>query len=256
MSYAMTKKSDAGCALERERRLLDEALQKLRRAEREVATKKPTGRLIFGLDLTGSREHNLAAARVATKAMFAALDGIGTIAVKLIYYRGTDECRASKWHQDPEILCRSMLGLSCEAGRTQIARMLRAALGEEKELGGIIFVGDQCEDSRDELLHLAQELGERNIPLFVFHECADADRRSLNTKPIFKRMAEASHGVYVEFKPDSGTVLRELLSTVAAFSAAGAPALERVATPTTFEARELRKVLALGDGGNGRRLKV
>jgi hypothetical protein len=255
MSYAVTKKTDADCALERERRLLSEALQKLNLAERELAAKSPTGHLIFGLDLTGSRQPNLAAARIATKAMFAALEGIGKIAVKLIYYRGTDECRASKWYQDPEILCRSMLGLSCEVGETQIARLLGAALHEEQELEAVVFIGDHCEDDADRLMQLAHKLGRKSIPLFVFHECADDDYRSLKAKPVFKRMAKASGGRYVEFRRSSGAVLKEILSSVAAFSAGGTKALERLPTPQTPEARGLRESLLLSSGSDLKRLK-
>jgi hypothetical protein len=68
----------------------------------------------------------------------------------------------------------------------------------------------------------------------------------LKAKPIFKRLAEQGGGVYVEFKPDSGTVLKELLSGVAAFSTAGVEGIERMEMPTTSEARQLRRRLLLG----------
>jgi aspartate oxidase len=115
-----------------------------------------------------------------------------------------------------------------------------------------VFVGDHCEDEEDELVQLAGKLREKQIPLFMFHECADYDERSLLAKPVFRRMAEMTGGVYVEFKPDSGDVLRELLPTVAAFSAAGAEGVERIAMPVTPEARQLRSRLLLSSGDNGR----
>jgi hypothetical protein len=171
------------------------------------------------------------------------------VAVKLIYYRGIKECRESKWYDDPEILSQSMRRLSCESGGTQIARLLRLALGEKETVSGVVFVGDHCEDDPGVLFELAQALGRKSVPLFVFHECADHDQWSLEAKPVFRRLAEASGGVYVEFKPDSGAVLKELLSGLAAFSVAGVEGIERMAPPTTSEGRQLRGRLLLGQGG-------
>jgi len=256
MSKAIEKLRDGGKALEAERRLMNEALKRLGRnrlqsgAESRPLERRAAARLIFGLDLTQSREASLAQARIATAAMFGAIRAIGRIAMKLVYYRGTQECRESQWCADAEILCRSMLGLSCEAGATQIARLLRRVLAMEETLSGVVFVGDHCEDNADELVALGQKLRDRAIPLFVFHECADHDQRSLEAKPLFRRIAELSGGVYVEFKPDSGEVLRELLSGVAAFSAAGAKGVERLALPRTTEARDLRGRLLLGPAGD------
>jgi hypothetical protein len=64
-------------------------------------------------------------------------------------------------------------------------------------------------------------------------------------------MAETSGGIYDEFKPDSGAVLREMLLNVA-FSAAGAEGVRQVPSPKTSEARQLRRRLLLGPGGKGR----
>lgn len=242
-------------ALDVERRLMNEALARLSQAAKKEdprrrvdrVAKDPAGRLIFGLDLTGSRQHSLKQARIATTAMFDAVKSIGAVAVKLVYYRGTDVCRASTWHDDPGVLSETMHRLSCETGVSQIARLLRFTLAEKERLSGLVFVGDHCEDDPQELRQLAQMLGQKSIPLFMFHECADHDERSLEAKPVFKFMASASGGVYCEFKPDSGAVLGELLSSVAAFSAAGVEGVKLAAPPRTPEARHLHgRLLLLG----------
>jgi hypothetical protein len=246
--------SPGGMSPERQR--MNEALARLgsvdvkeeRRGTLPVMSTKP-GRLIVALDLTGSREHSLRQARIATAAMFDTLKAFGAVAVRLIYYRGTDECRSSDWHTDPDILCNAMRRLSCEVGETQIARVLRLTLAEREKVCGVVFVGDHCEDDPGELRELAQNLGQRRMPLFVFHECADHDERSLQAKPVFKRMAEASGGVYVEFKPDSGAVLREMLLNVGVLAAAGVEGVHRVALPQTLEARRLQERLLLLPSG-------
>jgi hypothetical protein len=223
-------------ALDAERRRMNAALTEVREA-RAAGDK---GRLVFVLDLTGSREHSLKQARIATAAMFDATQRIGAVAVKLIYYRGQDECRESGWQDNPGVLSRSMARLACETGMTQIARALRRTLAVTEKLSGVVFVGDQCEENAEDLAGLAALLGKKKVPLFVFHECADDNERSLAAKPLFKRMAAASGGVYSEFKPDSGATLRELLSSVGAFSAAGVEGLRQAPLPQTPEARELR----------------
>ena len=228
-------------------RRIEEALARLGGGEVRETRR---GRLMVALDLTGSREHSLDQARKATAAMFDAIKTLGAVAVKLVYYRGENECRASAWHNDANILSEAMRGLSCESGETQIARLLRLALAETETLCGVVFVGDHSEDRPGELRELAGALGAKSIPLFVFHECADDDRRSLKAKPVFKRMAEASGGVYCEFKPDSGAVLREMLSAVGAFGAGGVEGVKQVPQVTTAQARQLRsRLLLLGPGG-------
>jgi len=244
MDNALDKWRDDGRSLSPERKRIKEALALLGHEEMREA-RRAAGRLIVAVDLTGSREHSLLQSRLAMAAMFDTIKAVGTVAVKLVYYRGSNECRASQWHSDPDILSRYMQRLSCEGGPTQIARVLRHALAEKEPVAGVVFVGDHCEDDPSELCKLAAALGERTMPLFVFHECADHDERTLKAKPIFEFMAQASGGVYAEFKPDSGTVLREMLSNVGAFAAAGPEGVRQVAVPKTPEAQQLQGRLRL-----------
>ena len=203
------------------------------------------GRLIVALDLTSSRAESLRQAQKATAAMFAAIKAVGAVAVKLAYYRGDHECRSGAWHDDAEAVTGAMLSLCCKAGNTQIVRVLKLALAEKEKMSGAVFIGDHCEDDAPELLHLAATLGRRSIPLFIFHEIVDYDSRALDARPVFERMAKLSGGVYSEFRPDSGAVMRELLSTVAAFSVAGPAGVKQVAQPVTAPARRLQSSLLL-----------
>jgi hypothetical protein len=235
-----------GKAVSPERQRMNEALKRLGVAEPK---EMQPGRLIVALDLTATREHSLKQARIATAAMFDTIKALGAVLVKLVYYRGSDECRASQWHSNPDILGQAMRRLSCETGATQIARVLRMALAEDETVCGLVLVGDHCEEEQDELHGLAVSLGQKSTPLFVFHECADDDERSLEAKPVFKHIAEVSGGVYTEFRPDSGVVLREMLSNVGALAAAGAAGVRQLARATTPEGRQLQsQLLLLGPG--------
>jgi hypothetical protein len=252
MSNQMERWRNDAKALESARKAMNKALALLGQVETKEAGDRSSGRLIFGLDLTASRQVSLHQAQIATAAMFNSIKAVGAVAMKLIYYRGTDECRESEWHDNPDLLCRTMLNLSCKMGQTQIARMLRLILGEETEVSAVVFVGDHSEDDPDELFELALMLKERSLPVFCFHECVNQNDLAMKAKPVFKHMAETSGGMYVEFKPDSGAVLREMLLNVAAFSAAGAEGVRQVASPQTSEARQLRRHLLLGNHRQGR----
>jgi len=242
-------------ALDDEWRLMNAALERLGQVEaREQSPARRGARLIFGLDLTGSREASLRHAQIATAAMFDTIKAIGAVAVKLVYYRGS-ECRAGAWHDDPGVVSAAMLRLSCKSGYTQIRKVLRHALNEKEPLSGVVFIGDHCEDADDgyELDDLAVKLGQKGIPIFVFHEVRDQDAGALRATPIFEHIAEVSGGVYTEFRPDSGAILRELLATVAVFSTAGHEGLKQVGQPLTPEARQLRgSLLLLTEGNPGR----
>jgi hypothetical protein len=249
--------NQAARSLDDEWNLMNKALAKVGMVERTAPLPaQRSGRLIVALDLTASREATLEHARIATAAMFDAIKAFGAIAVKLVYYRGSHECKASAWHDDASVVSRSMLGLSCKTGATQIARTLRLALAEKEKLSGVIFIGDHCEEDGWDLDDLAAKLGKKGIPIFVFHEVREQDSLALHAQPIFRGMAKASGGVYAQFKPDSGAVLREVLSSIAAFSTAGHEGLKQLAQPATAEARLLQKNLLLlpppdGDSDEG-----
>jgi hypothetical protein len=248
MTSILVKHESDDTALEHARQLLTEALAKLAHNE-PPEDRRLQGRLIFCLDLTASRQGGLDQAQIATAAMFDATKKTGRkLAVKFVYFRGKDECKESQWCDDPDILRRSMLSLSCKTGETQIGRSLRLVLRQTEKPNAVVFVGDQCEEDSFELSELAQELGRRFIPLFVFHDCNDEDERCLNAKPVFKRLALCSGGVYVEFNCESGDVLLELLSNVAAYSAGGTEGIRQLALPKTSEARQLQERLLLGSG--------
>jgi len=112
------------------------------------------GRLIFAVDATASREWSWDTACKLQVEMFRAAAAIGGLEIQLVYYRGIDECRASKWVGEPELLTRLMEKVMCRAGETQIKRVLEHALRESErgKVSALVFVGDACEESRDDSL--------------------------------------------------------------------------------------------------------
>jgi hypothetical protein len=247
MSKAIEQGKAAG-SLGAARRSMTEALARLRQLDVRPSRARAAepGRMVVLLDLTASRGLSLAHARRATTGIFEAIKGVGSVLVKLIYYRGQRECKVSDWVGDPEILNQAMLRLSCRAGATQIARALRLLTeADTPQLSAVVFIGDHCEDDPDALLALAKALGQKGTQIFVFHECDD-DSRSVDAQPVFQCMAEASGGIYCEFKPDSGAVLRDLLSSLAAFAAGGSEAVKCIEAPVTAAGKDLQRRLLIG----------
>jgi hypothetical protein len=180
------------------------------------------GRLIFALDATASREPTWDRACRIQGEMFEATAALGGLDVKLVYYRGFNECKASRWMSNAADLHRVMRAVSCLGGQTQIERVLAHAIGETKKqrVNALVFVGDAMEENVDRLCQLAGELGLNGVPIFLFHEGAN---------PIvagaFRQMARLSRGAYLRFDLASADRLKDLLGAVAVYAAGGYRAL-------------------------------
>jgi hypothetical protein len=184
------------------------------------------GRLIFALDATGSREPTWDRASQLTHEMFDATTSLGGLDLQLVYYRGYDECRASRWVPSAAALHQLMRQVRCEAGTTQIERVLlhtvRAA--SERKVNGLVFIGDATEELLDPLCQKAGELGRLGVPIFAFQEGVDPSAAT-----AFRQIADLSHGAYFSFDLASAHRLRELLGAVVAYATAGRAALESYA---------------------------
>lgn len=180
------------------------------------------GRLIFALDATASREPTWDHASRLQGEMFEAAAALGGLEVQLVYYRGFNECKASRWLATAADLHRAMRSVFCVGGETQIERVLNHALKEARagKVNALVFVGDAMEEKVDALCRRAGELGLLGVRLFLFHEGRDEVAGA-----AFREMARLSGGAYCPFDAGSARQLRELLGAVAAYAAGGAPAL-------------------------------
>lgn len=180
---------------------------------------------MFGLDATASRQPTWDLACDLQSQMFLEAALLGGLDVQLIYFRGFRECRASRWVDRPADLVKMMTKVQCQAGRTQIERVLHHAISQAKKRGvdALVYVGDCCEEDVDRLGHLAGELGSLGVRAFVFQEGADAKARL-----AFQNIASLTKGAYCSFSAHSPGELRDLLRAVAAYAAGGVAALENV----------------------------
>jgi len=180
------------------------------------------GRLMFALDATASREPTWDRACRIQGEMFEATAALGGLDVKLVYYRGFNECKASRWMANAADLHRAMRAVSCIGGETQIERVLAHAIAENRKqkLGALVFVGDAMEENVDPLCQLAGELGLKGVPIFLFHEGGDPIAAK-----AFQQMAKLSRGAYLHFDLASADRLKDLLGAVAVYAAGGYRAL-------------------------------
>jgi hypothetical protein len=90
------------------------------------------GRLIFAMDATMSRQPTWDLALKLQGDMFHAVKEVGGLDVQLVYFRGFNETKASKWVGDPDAVARLMARVACEGGYTQIRKVLSHAKGESQ----------------------------------------------------------------------------------------------------------------------------
>lgn len=188
------------------------------------------GRLIFALDATMSRQPTWDVACALQGEMFNAAARAGGLAVKLVYFRGLDEARASRWVRDAASLGGIMTGITCHGGLTQIGRVLDHAAKEVKRapVAALAYVGDAIEENVDALCAKAGELALRNTRAFMFLEGRDpaAER-------AFREIARLTGGVMLPFDRNAAGELRALLRAVATYAAGGRAALEATGDPAS-----------------------
>src|SRR5271157_4091466 len=198
----------------------------------EAARKTPTaarsgrGRLIFALDATMSRQPTWDLAQALQAKMFQSAAGLGGLDVQLVYFRGMNECRASRFVSGGQGLAELMSRIEVRGGETQIRRVLAHARNEAKraKVGALVFVGDAMEENPDELAGLAGELALQGVKTFMFQEGRDPSARR-----TFSDIARLTGGAYSAFDAGASARLEALLRAAAAYAAGGHAALLRAA---------------------------
>ena len=174
----------------------------------KVATMRKSGgeaRLIFSVDATASRQATWDVASQLQTEMFFSTQTLSRLNVQLCYFRGFGEFFSSNWQGNPEEIARIMSGIHCEAGITQLERLLRHAIkeNEKQKIKCVVYIGDAMEENIDVLAQLAGQLGLLNVPLFMFQEGGDPVARQ-----AFMDMSRLSGGAYSQFDSASAEQLK------------------------------------------------
>jgi hypothetical protein len=194
------------------------------------------GRLVFALDATMSRQPTWDMACALQADMFREAAALGSLDIRLVYYRGLDECRASGWISDTAQLAKLMSRIDCRGGNTQIGKVLSEARREAvaSAVRAVVFVGDAVEEKVDDLCAKAGELGLLKVPVFMFQEGHDDAAGE-----AFREIARLTGGAWCRFDPGAAAQLRELLRAAAAYAAGGREALLRLSKTTGGAAKLL-----------------
>jgi hypothetical protein len=194
------------------------------------------GRLVFALDATMSRQPTWDMACALQADMFREAASAGSLDIRLVYYRGLNECRASSWVSDSAHLAKLMAKIDCRGGNTQIGKVLSEARREAVASGvrAVVFVGDAMEENVDELCAKAGELGLLKVPVFMFQEGHDDA-----AEQAFREIARLTGGAWCKFDPGAAAQLRELLRAAAAYATGGREALKRLSASESGAAKLL-----------------
>jgi hypothetical protein len=189
----------------------------------EVRVGSARGRLIFALDATASRKPTWDMAASLTAGMFREAATAGALDLQLVFYRSDKECQASGWMSDADRLVKMMAKIECEAGMTQIERILVHVQKEttSSHVAAMVFIDDACEENPDILVAKARELGELKTPCFMFQEGNDPPAHS-----TFRKIAKSTGGAYARFDAGAAKELGSLLRAVAIYATGGLKALE------------------------------
>jgi hypothetical protein len=190
------------------------------RVEAFLARVNPVrARLIFAVDATQSRQPTWDMACQQQGEMFQEVAKIGGLDVQLVYFRGWNECVASRWLTDAKSLAGIMSTVTCRGGPTQIGRVLNHVRKEhqQKKVDALVLISDACEEIPADLYAQARELG---VPAFMFLESGTD-----HTAGIFAEIANVTGGATAKFDEGAAQRLADLLKAVAAFAAGGVKGL-------------------------------
>lgn len=192
---------------------------------RRRKTREERARLIFSLDATMSRQPTWDQASRIQAEMFLEAAKYGGLAIKLVYFRGFRECRATPFLSNPLDLAERMGRIDCRAGSTQIGRVLRhaAKVAREHRIEALVHVGDCCEEDIDTLAGHAGELALIGVPCFFFHEGDDP-----HAGRAFRELARITGGAALAFDAESPEELAVLLKGLAAWASGGVEGLDRL----------------------------
>ena len=192
--------------------MTDLALSRVDKFLAGVSTRPASrGNLVFALDATASRERTWDTACQLQARMFQEVAMIGSLSMQLVYFRGAQdfggECKASRWVDNPADLASIMTKIRCDAGYTQIGRVLGHVAREasRRKVSALVFVGDACEEDRDQLIEPAKQLAQLGVPAFMFQEGNERVARSR-----FQEIARITRGAYLALRSGRRTAAQRV----------------------------------------------
>jgi len=174
--------------------------------------------------------------------------GLGSLDIRLVYYRGLNECRATGWISDSAQLARLMGKIDCREAIPRSARCCRRRDGRRwpPRFGAVCSSATPWRGSRRAL---CQGGGTRPAQGAGFHVQEGHDDVA---EQAFREIARLTGGAWCRFDPGAAAQLRELLRAAAAYAAGGREALRLMSKTGSGAAKLLGQMNDLDAPGTTR----
>lgn len=182
-------------------------------------------RIGFVVDATGSREETWEHAQTVQARMFRSVDALKKFRMQLrLVHFGGGRITDHNWTDDPRALARTMAGVRCRTGCTQIVPAIRRFLSEKagQQAHALILIGDAFEEDLQEAKAAAKQLSGTKI--FSFLEGDD-----WAACEAFRMLADVTGGRFARFGEE--LPLADLCEGVALLTAGGSGAAAQIANP-------------------------
>lgn len=177
--------------------------------------------IIFAVDATASREQFWNESMAMQNNLFSVIKGLDlNLNVQLVSYGGLSSFTESSWHNSASMLKYSMEQIKCNAGGSQIGKVLQHTLSatSSKDVHALVFVGDSCEEKIKKLIPLAEQLKDKKVFPFIFDDGKNSTARNSNTEKAFQAMADSGGGVCASFSIRDMSVFREYFKVASAIA--------------------------------------
>ena len=187
---------------------------------------RPRGKLVFGVDATGSRSVEWDAARRLTDTLFKALPG--ELDVALAVHGGGKLHTFTPFLSDAGSLRKIAAAIKCRVGGTRLLDILGAV---PQGVGVVVYIGDSFEESRADAMRLADALKAQGTRVIILFDGGDGDNegvfRDRSTGDVFAEIAARTDGAVLPFDIPALGKLRDLLAAVAVLAVGGMELLEQ-----------------------------
>jgi len=179
-------------------------------------------KLIFAMDATASRETSWAMAMQLQSEMVA-MAGTEGLAIAIGYFNNEVCDVTSNYFTDARSAASYMRSIRMSSCYTKIVPLLREFEGHARNPNGArvaIFVGDSFEDNLAAVLVEAAKLKALGFRVFTLLEVGGSGGYvASGTEAAFRKLAEATGGVFARFDAGAKPQLRELMQSIAAYTA-------------------------------------
>ncbi len=201
----------------------------LRHSAALTSDKRKRGFVELIVDCTGSRSPQWVDVQMMTVDLLTNVFAKSSVPVTLglTVFSGDTVRRLGRFAAAPAAR-EAMLGISCEAGETQLCKATDIALSQSVETppAAMIYIGDHFEEKSEALDQRIDTLKKRNIVAHAFHDASIPGQRTTLGGIIYNRLATETGGVFSVLGVQAN--LSELCTAVITHAVEGVDAYQKL----------------------------